>query len=147
MIEATKAFKLEHLNDHPSVIVLSIKNEIRLKNVEKYLSENNVKFVQFHEPDLDDQLTALATEPIFSDKRHLFQKYQLVKKPKFHFKKYALRLKNGNYYRYFGCGNNDEVCCLKDAQLFDEPKTSLYDDGDCEVQPVEITFFAYEGGC
>lgn len=82
VIEATKAFDVKSLPDHPSVIILSAKNEHRLHRVRKYLIEQGIRHVHFYEPDRDDELTALATEPIFSDRRHLFQKYQLVKHPK-----------------------------------------------------------------
>ena len=81
ILEATKAFNFEQLQDHPSVIVLAAKNESRLHRVRTYLIENNVQHVHFYEPDMDNQLTALATEAIFSDRRSLFRKYQLVSAP------------------------------------------------------------------
>lgn len=78
-IEAAKAFDFEQLPDHPSVIILHIKDENRLHRVRKYLVDNGVRHAHFYEPDRGDELTALATEPIFEDKRHLFRKYQLLK--------------------------------------------------------------------
>jgi hypothetical protein len=79
VIEATKAFDLERLSDHPSVIILSAKNENRLHRVRKHLIDNGIQHVHFYEPDLGDELTALATEPIFSDRRDIFRKYQLLR--------------------------------------------------------------------
>lgn len=78
-IESAKAFHLEELDDHPSVIILDIKTEAKLNNVKNYLSSVGVKFVSFHEPDRDNELTSIATEPIFEDRRRLFKKFQLLK--------------------------------------------------------------------
>lgn len=79
VIEATKAFNLERLLDHPSVIILSAKDENRLHRVRKYLVEQGIQHVHFYEPDLDDELTAIATEPIYSDRRPAFRKFQLLR--------------------------------------------------------------------
>lgn len=78
-IEAAKAFSLEDLHEHPSVIILSIKNESKLHEIRNYLIDNGIQHVHFYEPDIDDQLTALATEPIFGDRRRLFRKFQLLR--------------------------------------------------------------------
>ncbi len=78
-IESAKAFHLEELDDHPSVIILDIKTEAKLNNVKNYLSSVGVKFVSFHEPDRDNELTSIATEPIFENRRRLFKKFQLIK--------------------------------------------------------------------
>ena len=67
---------------HPSVIVLSIKNENKINSIELMLKENNIQYKVFCEPDLNNQKTALATEPIFGEKRKLFKKYQLLKEHK-----------------------------------------------------------------
>jgi hypothetical protein len=79
VIEATKAFDLERLSDHPSVIILSAKDEARLHRVRNYLIEQGIQHVHFYEPDLDYELTALATQPVFGERRRLFRKYQLLK--------------------------------------------------------------------
>lgn len=78
-IEAVNHFDFDSLGDHPYVVILSARDERRLHRVRKYLIDQGVKHVQFHESDLDDQLTALATEPIQGDRRQLFRKYQLIK--------------------------------------------------------------------
>lgn len=79
VIEATSAFSFQDLADHPSLIVLSAKNESRLCFIEKYLQDHNIKHVSFREPDLDHQLTSITTEPIFDEKRKIFRKFELVK--------------------------------------------------------------------
>lgn len=77
-IEAANHFDFKSLEDHPYVVILSARDERRLHRARRYLIDQGVKHVQFHESDLDDQLTALATEPINGDRRKLFNKYQLL---------------------------------------------------------------------
>ena len=79
VIEASKVFDLKSLPDHPSVIIIGIKSEQKLQQVRKYLVDNDVRHVHFYEPDLNNELTSIATEPIFEDRRKLFRKFQLLK--------------------------------------------------------------------
>ncbi len=142
VIEATKAFKFECLDNHPSVIILSAKNEIRLKKVQTYLSENNIQFRSFQEPDIGNQLTALATEPIFSDRRHLFQKYQLVKEPErpVHLTRYVYQYPDGSYYRWFGdCYRYEhKVANINDANFHDSDSYSWRQSGG-KVLEISLT--------
>ena len=78
-IESCKSFDFSSLKDHPSVILCGVKSQTQLETVQKRLQEQNIRFVSFHEPDIDDQLTSIATEPIFGDDRKFFRKYQLLK--------------------------------------------------------------------
>ena len=78
-IEAAHHFDFKSLPDHPYVVILSAANERRLQRVRKYLVDQGVRHVHFYESDLDDELTALATEPVCGDRRQLFSKYQLLK--------------------------------------------------------------------
>jgi hypothetical protein len=78
-IECAKKFDLEKLPDHPSVIILGIKDEAKLFQVKNYLLSQDIDYCPFHEADLDNQLTALATEPIVGEKRKLFKKFQLLR--------------------------------------------------------------------
>jgi len=79
-IECAKSFKLDRLSDHPSVIILSAKNEAKLHRVRKYLIEQGIRHVHFYEPDIENELTAIATEPIEkSSIRLALKKYQLLK--------------------------------------------------------------------
>lgn len=77
-IEAATHFSLGNLAEHPSVIVLAAKSEQKLHNVRKYLVDNGIKHAHFYEPDIGDELTAVATEPITGERRELFKKYQLL---------------------------------------------------------------------
>lgn len=78
-INAATHFRLDSLPDHPHVVLLSAKNESRLHRVQNYLTEHGVRHVTFCESDLDNQLTAVATEPVpDNERRALFKKYQLL---------------------------------------------------------------------
>jgi len=78
-IECSSVFSLKDLPRHPAVIILGIKNECKLRRVCNYLVENNIQYVGFQEPDRDDELTAVATQPITGSDRDIFKKYQLLK--------------------------------------------------------------------
>ena len=80
-IEAATTFDFGSLPDHPYLVILAVKNEAKLHRVTKYLVEHGVRFVHFYENDLDNQLTAIATQPIAenSAQRALFRKYQCLK--------------------------------------------------------------------
>jgi len=79
-IEACKAFLGGVEEEHPSVIVFGIKTEKALKNVCSYLKTVGIKFCEFTEPDIGDELTSLATEPVAANSvRRYFKKYQLLK--------------------------------------------------------------------
>lgn len=78
-IEASKAFDLESLSDHPSVIILSAKNENKLHRVRRYLIDQGIRHVHFYEPDFENELTSIATEPIVGIRRGAFRKYQLLR--------------------------------------------------------------------
>ena len=146
VIEATKAFDIEQLSDHPSVIILSAKDEKRLHRVRNYLVEQGIRHVHFYEPDIDDQLTALATEPIFSDRRDAFSKYQLLKDrcqdPVAERVQYARKHPDGSYFRWMGeCGSSEhKVWRIEDANLFDSKEEAIWFDKESEAIPVKVCF-------
>jgi hypothetical protein len=61
------------------LVVLTVKSETDLLNAQKFLESNDVRFASFREDDLGDQLTAIATEPMFGMKRQIFRKFQCLK--------------------------------------------------------------------
>lgn len=77
-IEATKAFLSENL-EHPHLVVLSAKNQQALFKVANKLDTAGVRYRIFIEPDRGDEATALATEVISGDNRHIFRNYQCLK--------------------------------------------------------------------
>jgi hypothetical protein len=44
-----------------------------------YLKSHNIKFKEFREPDRNNELTAIATELLFDEKRIHMKKFQLLK--------------------------------------------------------------------
>lgn len=74
-IEASRAF-IKHGEEHPSVIILVVKSEHKLKVIADKL---DVKYRAFFEPDIGNQLTAIATAPISGEQRQFFRKFQLLK--------------------------------------------------------------------
>ena len=76
--EASKAFS--HLTvEHPHFCICSVRDEKRLRHDMEKLCRSGVKLREFYEEDLDNQLTAFATEPIYGERRHLFRNFQLLK--------------------------------------------------------------------
>ena len=149
VIEATKAFELECLSDHPSVIVLAAKNEHSLHRVRKYLVDQNVRHVHFYEPDMDNELTALSTEPIYGDRRGIFKKYQLLDTtPNAQHIRYARKHTDGSYYRWMGeCGRSEhKTWNIEDANLFDSKEDALAWNHDSEAVPVKVCYHIKKGG-
>lgn len=64
---------------HPHFVFCQTKNENKLKDIISLLNENNIKFSTWNEPDLQNELTAISTEPISGDKRQLLRKLSLIK--------------------------------------------------------------------
>lgn len=144
MIEATKAFEIERLSDHPSVIILSAKNENRLHRVRKYLIDNGIRHVHFYEPDIGNELTALATEPIFEDRRPLFKKYQLIRhsEPDAEVVRYARKYENGSYYCYRSeCyDDHNRTWQIDDAYLWNTADDAVWSNSDAVAVPVSVSY-------
>ena len=61
--------------EHPSVIILIVKSEARLL---KLVDDLDIDHVTFREPDIGNQMTAIATRPLSHGERDYFKKYQLM---------------------------------------------------------------------
>lgn len=75
-IEAARVGIIPANGPHPHLVFC------KTNNLEKELSrlqELDISYCPFYEPDLDNRLTAIATEPIFGDLRTVFRKLQLVR--------------------------------------------------------------------
>lgn len=75
LLELTNKVEMEH---HPSSVFIVVKSEEKLKMVLKELIDNNINFSIFREPDLNNEITSVATEPLFDDKRDLLKRFQLL---------------------------------------------------------------------
>lgn len=65
-------------NFHPSVICLTVEDENALKTVIKYLAEIEITFSIFCENDLNNTITAIATQEITHEQRKIFRKFKLL---------------------------------------------------------------------
>ena len=75
-IEAS-CFIEEHL-DHPHLVVCGVKGEINLHKVAKKLEDNSIRYRGFIEPDRNNELTSIATEPVFGKQRQFFKRYRCL---------------------------------------------------------------------
>jgi hypothetical protein len=63
---------------HPHLIVCAVGDEPALWRLLQRLQRQGVRLRAFFEPDLDNELTALATEPVLGQTRRLFRKLPLL---------------------------------------------------------------------
>ena len=87
-IEAARTFipsknheeNIDCLDNHPHLIICEVRDEKKLKSTEKKLKENGIRYRMFIEPDIGDQITAIATEPLssYDNRREVLRRYQLL---------------------------------------------------------------------
>lgn len=63
---------------HPHLVVCGIPDEIQLYQCMERLRRLGIAHRPFREPDRGDELTALATGPIFGPHRRLFRRYRCL---------------------------------------------------------------------
>ena len=78
-IEAAHAFYDPQVIDHPHIVLSELPSELHLLKLIDKLSAENLRLIIWREPDLNNEITAIATEPIFGAKRKLFRRLQLLK--------------------------------------------------------------------
>jgi len=71
-LEAARAFLPSH-HEHPFLVVCGVRDEVRLGRWLDRLRAAGVRFRAFFEPDLGEQLTAAATEPLRGQQRNVFR--------------------------------------------------------------------------
>lgn len=75
-----------HMNtedEHPSLVVIGIKSEEKLKNASSRIQGLGIDIKEFYEPLFDNQLTSFATAPVGEEIREHFKKYNLIKEESF----------------------------------------------------------------
>lgn len=65
--------------EHPHLVVCGVNNETQLEQAAARLEKAEILFREFREADIGDQLTAIATQPIFGEDRRHFKKYKCLK--------------------------------------------------------------------
>lgn len=78
-VEATRLGLIPPEIQHPHLVLCKARNEHDLLKQADYLSRCGIKYALFIEPDIGNQHTALATQPISGEQRRLLKKFQLVK--------------------------------------------------------------------
>lgn len=76
-IEASRVF-LEPDTEHPHLVVIGVKNQNKLKKCIEHLKQLNICHEEFIEPDIGNEITAVATVPISGDIRTHLAKYCLL---------------------------------------------------------------------
>lgn len=64
---------------HPSLVICGLPNEFSINAFKTKLEKADINYKEFIEPDLNDSLTALATEAISGEKRKVFANLPLIK--------------------------------------------------------------------
>jgi hypothetical protein len=73
-IEAARLFLPPH-ESHPHLVLCRAASERELLAAADRLDRAGIRFTLFHEPDCQNQATALATEPLSSDRRGKLARY------------------------------------------------------------------------
>lgn len=66
------------LIEHPSVICVLVKNELKLKKIISEICDIGIKFYIFREPDKNNEITSICTIPLNDCQRSYFKKFQLL---------------------------------------------------------------------
>jgi hypothetical protein len=77
-LEASRSGLITQQGEHPSLVVCSIPDEPDLLLEAQNLSRQQIRFILFREPDLNNQVTALATEPLPLSQRKKLRHLKLL---------------------------------------------------------------------
>ena len=69
-------------DDHPHICLCSVKNEANLISGIKHLNAYNIKFHAWREPDKNNELTSLTTQPLSGEQRRCMRKFNCLKETK-----------------------------------------------------------------
>ena len=77
-IEATRNGLIPPEIEHPNLVLIGSENLPALLQIRAKLRTLGIRFQEFVEPDIGNQITAIATAPLSGDIRKHFKKYQLL---------------------------------------------------------------------
>lgn len=80
LYESASEFYNNKINKHPHFVLCQVKNENKLLYWISKLESENIQFVIWKEPDLNNQITAISTEILTNDKIKIFKKLKLLGK-------------------------------------------------------------------
>lgn len=64
--------------EHPHLVICGVKSEAQLVFTLDKIRAQGVRCFEWHEADLDNQLTSISTEPVFGDNRRIFRRFKLL---------------------------------------------------------------------
>lgn len=70
----------EHCDEHPHLVILAVPDLDQLLAAQSRLAKC-IRTTPYYEPDLDNQLTALAAGPLYDSDRVFFRHYKLWRQP------------------------------------------------------------------
>lgn len=76
-IEATRQF-ISPNQKHPHLVVCRVRDEQALQREASRIELSGIRFAPFYEPDRNNELTAIATEPVSGSNRRRFRRYNLL---------------------------------------------------------------------
>ncbi len=79
VLESTRAFVTDR--NRVKIIVVSARSESKLLAIVQEAADNGIRSVAFQEADMNNQVTAVATEPIDDEQRKVFGRYKLLESP------------------------------------------------------------------
>jgi hypothetical protein len=77
-MEAGKSFSPD---PHPNFCLCTVENEAELRFHLDRLVKEGIRICAWYEPDRNNELTAIASEPISGERRRLFREFKLLKGP------------------------------------------------------------------
>ena len=77
-IEAARKFLVDG-DDHPHLVLCEVSGEKKLLQLAEKLDSAGIRWTFFRESDRNNEVTALATEPIFGAQRYLMHRHQLLR--------------------------------------------------------------------
>lgn len=66
-------------DEHPYLVLIGVKSEPSLRTVLYRLDRLGIACQPFHDSDLENALTAIATEPVRGEQRRHFRRYQCLR--------------------------------------------------------------------
>lgn len=77
-IDTTRSGLIQPNTIHPHLALCVVPNEEELYYLARKLDKHNIKFTAFKEPDRNNEITAIATEPLFGSRRNPLKNLKLL---------------------------------------------------------------------
>lgn len=64
--------------EHPHLVLIGLKNEKKLKEIQIELDKQDIQTYTFNESDRNNEMTSFATELISEEKKYIFRRFMLL---------------------------------------------------------------------